>query len=446
MIPQPIAVPRLSFSRSLLGFVSLLLLFLAAPRVDGQAQSTPTGAGKLAAIQATGSKRYSSEQIAAAAGLRIGQIVQKDDFQGAANRLAALGPFANIRFRFSSKGEDVTLEFQLEDAPALPVSFDNFPWFTDAELAQAFQEAGIAFDGTAPEQGTILDAMDQALTKILATRGVHGTVEHQVLAAPDGDQKWQQFHLVGSNLIVGALEFSDPLALRDRSVHLHLPDIVGHPYSRFAIEMFDFEQVRPVYLSNGHLRVRFGPAKARFAGDPTKPLPDLVSVLVPVEPGAEYKWGGVTWTGNRVLATSELDGFIGLKTGDLADGMKIFAAWEHVRDAYAQRGYLDAQLTTEPNFDEAVGRAAYRAAIVEGSQYRMGDLILSGLSIEGEKRIRAGWKLAKGDVFDRIYFDAFIDQGAKQALGDLPVHYEQIGRLLRSDPKTSTTDVLLDFH
>ena len=433
-----------SLHAALLLLLNLPSFSFALPQVTGQA--APSGSGKLVALQITGSKRYSSDQIASVSGLHTGDAVRKEDFQGAANRLGALGVFSSVRYRFSSKGEDVTAEFQVEDAPAVPISFDNFPWFSDAELAQAVKDSVILFDGSAPEQGAILDSIAQALEKVLPTRGVHGTVAHDLLTHPDNEEKFQQFRVEGANLKVGAVEFSDPLAASDNRVQDRLPDIVGKPYSRYAIELFDFEQVRPVYLDHGRLRVHFGPPTARISGDPTKPMPDEVKVFVPVEPGPAYKWGGVTWSGNSVLASSYLDGLIGMKAGDPIDGTKLIAAWDNVSAAYGHRGYLDAKITPEASFNDAAAQVSYRVSIVEGPQYVMGELILTGLSLEGERRLRAGWRIGKGEIFDRTYFDEFLAKGAKQSFGDLPVHFDQIGHWLRTDPKTGTVDVLLDFH
>jgi outer membrane protein assembly factor BamA len=440
------AAKGLARTLSLFGLITSTFLVVPLFPARAQAPGTPGGEGKLAAIHVAGSKRYSSEQIATAFGLQIGQMIHREDMQAAADHLAELGPFAKVLYRFSSRQSDITIEIQVEDAAGLPVSFDNFPWFTDAELTQALKDSGILFDGTAPDHGTILDAMTQALTKVLAVRGVHAVVEHAVVNAPESDDKIQQFQIVGSSLNVSAVEFSDPLAMSDRNVRLRLSDIVGHPFSRYAVEMFDFEVVRPVYLAQGHLRVSFGPPNARFAGDPTKPLPNTVTVLVTVNPGPVFKFGGVTWSGNRLLAASELDAMAGLKAGDPADGLKIFAAWDRVRDAYGQRGFLDAKVTPEPGFEEVNGRVTYRVSLDEGPQYHMRDLVLTGLSLEGERRIRAAWKIGKGEVFNRVYFEEFVNKGAKEAFGDLPAHYDEIGRWLRTDPKTAVVDVLLDFR
>jgi outer membrane protein assembly factor BamA len=154
----------------------------------------------------------------------------------------------------------------------------------------------------------------------------------------------------------------------------------------------------------------------------------------------------VGWSGNSALASSYLDGLVALPAGAPVDGMKLLAAWDRVSAAYGHRGYLDAKITPAASFNDDAAQVSYRVSVVEGPQYVMGDLILTGLSLEGERRLRASWHIGKGEAFDRTYFDEFLAKGAKESFGDLPVHFDNIGHWLRTDPKTATVDVLLDFH
>lgn len=192
--------------------------------------------------------------------------------------------------------------------------------------------------------------------------------------------------------------------------------------------------------------MKFAPPTARFEGDPTKPLPDKIYVLAPIEPGPAYTWGGVEWTGNSVISTAELDKFVELKAGEVADGVKMEAGWNHATDAYGAQGYLDAKLTPTPHYDDKSARVSYTVSISEGPQYRMGQLVLTGLSLEGERRIRAAWQIPKGAVFNEGVYDEFVAHGTKEAFIGLPFHYEKIGRFLQTDPQAGTVDVLLDFQ
>ncbi len=402
-----------------------------------------SGNGKLESIKITGSVKYRSEQIAPATGLSPGTTITKYDLQRGADRLAQIGLFASVQYRFASEDTGVRAEYHVTDAPAVSVWFDNFPWFTDDELTAALKRAVPLFDGSAPDHGSLLEELSDALESLLATRGVHSSVSHALVRAPVTDAQVQQFHVEHAAVNIAGVEFSDPLAQGDRGVQLRLSDVVGQPFSRTLVELFEFEQVRPVYLSHAFLRVRFGAPTVRITGSGGDAR---VTVVAPIEPGAAFGWGGVTWSGNSVASSAELNGLIALRPGDPADGMKMEKMWDAVRDEYTRRGYLDINLAATPQFDDAAKRVTYAVAIAEGPLYHMGKLVLTGLSIEGERRIRAAWGIAEGAAFNKDIYEQFAATGIKQAFTGLPFHYEKVGRFLQQDPAKGTVDVLLDFQ
>ncbi len=407
-------------------------------------EAPQSGSERLASVVVTGSHRYKSQEIAKATGLQSGKTITRDELQLVADRLARLGIFTNVQYKFSSGPGGLAVDFEVADAPTIPVTFDNFPKLSDDELSTAIKNAVVLFDGTAPENGTILATMSNAVEEVIATRGLHATVVHSVVTSPSGHV--QQFRIDGDVLRVAQVEFSDPLAKSDPAIQQGISQLIGKPFSRSAIELFEFEQVRPIYLTHAFLRVKFAPPTARFEGDPTKPLPDKVYVLAPIDPGPAYTWGEVEWTGNSVISTAELDKFVELKAGEVADGVKMEAGWNHATDAYGAQGYLDAKLTPTPHYDDKAARVSYTVSLSEGPQYRMGQLVLTGLSLEGERRIRAAWQIPKGAVFNEGVYDEFVAHGTKEAFSGLPFHYDKIGRFLQTDPQAGTVDVLLDFQ
>jgi outer membrane protein assembly factor BamA len=409
--------------------------FAQAPNTDGN--------GKLESVNVTGSAKYRSDQIAPETGLSVGTTITKFDLQRGADRLAQLGLFASVQYRFATEDTGVRAEYQVTDAPTLPVLFDNFPWFTDDELIAALKKGVPLFDGTAPQRGSILNEMSSTLELLLGTRGVNSTVSIALTTAPTTDAQVMQLHVEHAGMNIASVEFTDPLAQGDRGVQQRLADVVGQQFSRTLVELFEFEQVRPVYLSHAFLRVRFGVPVARITGSGAGAR---VAVSAPVEPGVAFAWNGVVWSGNASIASAILNGIIALKPGDPADGMKLESMWDGVRDEYTRRGYLDVNLVAAPHFDDSAKRVTYAVSITEGPMYHMGKLVLTGLSIEGERRIRAAWGIAQGAVFNKEIYEQFANTGVKQAFIGLPFHYEKVGRFLQEDPNSGSVDVLLDFQ
>jgi outer membrane protein assembly factor BamA len=423
--------------------VALAALVCLAGSAHAQAAA---GSAKLEGVTIEGSTRYKSDQIAAAIGMKPGMTVDRDALQAGADKLSALGLFSSVNYKFSSVPAGVRVTYTVIDAPAAPVIFDNFPWVTDAEIIDSLRQSGVLFDGTAPFGGSNLDTISQAIEKFLDSRSIHARVSHSMVADPATGQQVQQFRADDVTLIVNSVTFSDDLAAKDVGLTDRVPDLVGKPYSRETIELFTFEQVRPLYLGRAYLRAQFPPPTAKLAAGSANPLDAKLDVTINIVPGARYTWAGVQWVGNTGIHSDELDRLVDLKAGDPLDANRFTLITQHIEDLYHQRGYLDFKLDLQPHYDEKAARVSYSANINEGPQYHMGKLVLTGLSPEGERRIRKAWGIAPDAVFDETVYQEFVDHGIKAAFAGLPVHYEKQGHFLEQDASNAKVNVLLDFQ
>ncbi len=399
-------------------------------------------------VHASGSHRYSDAQIAATAGLKPGDPINNQTLQDISDELAQLGVFSRVSFRFSAKNNRATVNFELEDASIVPVMFENFPWFTDQELSDEIRRAVPLFDGGAPRGGSLIDDITAALSAKLASRGIKSNVEHTVLTEPSSDEEVVQFRQDDVNFTIASLSFGDSAAQNSEKIHDRISDLVGKKFSRFAIELFENEQVRPIYLSAGHIRVKLGAPVVHLNGDGEQGQ-STVDVQIPIEPGRVFRLSSAAWSGNMAIDDASLSRLVSVKPGDLADGMKLASGWQQIELEYGHRGYLDAKITPVPKFDDASGTVRYDVTIVEGPQYRMGELVITGLSLDAERRLRNAWRLAPGQVFDKTFLDSTLSKLEKPTVaifGDLPVHYAQTGHLLRTDPQSHVIDVLIDFR
>lgn len=421
------------------------LLFPLLP-IPGRAQATaPTPI--LEGIHAEGS-HLPEAPILAETGLKLGRPVTKDQLQLSADRLGQLGLFSKINYDYRTRVDGLSVTFHLEDAPRVPVSFDNIPWFTDGELGDAIRKTVPFFDGTAPEAGVILDRVGDAIASLLATHKLNVTVEHQVTDNPLGAGTIQQFKINGASARIAQLEFSDPLAGASRALQQHLSEIVGKPYSRQTIDLFLMEKVRPSYLQQGYLRVQLGPPDIRLAGNPNLPLTDSLPVFVPVVLGPQFHWDGVRWTGNTVITAAALTGHLGRKLGEIANGYEIDAGWDRAREEYERLGFLDVKLDPRAVFNDQAQTVVYEVSMQEGQQYRSGQLVLTGVSLAAERLIRSAWPMTAGEVFDKQKYEEFLIKLQKRStsiFGELPIHYEEVGHWLRTDAAKNTVDVLFDF-
>lgn len=412
------------------------------------AQTAGSGTAELREVKCDGQKKLTEGQIAGLTGLQTGTQVGREDLQKAADKLVASGLFATVKYDFKTRAEGLTLDFHVTESPRVPAYYDNFPWFGDSELNDAIRAQLPFFDGTLPEAGNVVDIAADAIHGLLVAHKLDLPVQHQVVGNPLGDGNIQQFTVEGAGLKIASLSFSDAALAANPVVQQHLSEINGKPYSRTTIDVFLAEQIRPVYLRQGYLKAKLGPPEVRLSGPPTAKLPEALPVYVPVATGDVYHFGDVQWSGNNVISSIALGAYLGLKNGAVANGMEMEAALEQIREEYGRRGYLDATVQPESSFDDAAHTVSYKIAISEGKQYHMGGWVITGISSNGESRVRTTFPIAAGDVFDKIKYEDYLVQlqsHSKDIFGELPVHYDSVGHWLRADAAKGTVDVLLDF-
>jgi outer membrane protein assembly factor BamA len=415
---------------------------------SARSQSAAVTTVPLLEIHTDGLKSLQEPQVAALSGLQTGAQIGKDDLQAAADKLVQTGLFAKVRYNFQSRTDGLVITFHVEEAARIPAYFDNLPWFADSELNDAIRARLPFYDGTLPGAGSVVDEAADALGQFLVTHGLQAAVEHQLVANPNGDGSVQDFHIVADALRIARIEFGDPALNSSRVVQQQLSELLGKPYSRVAIDLFLTEQVRPLFQQKGLLRAKLGPPEVRLTGNPNLKLPEQIPVFIPITNGPTYHWKGAEWTGNSVLSSFTLAGAIGLKPGDVADGMTIEAGWERVREEYGHRGYLQARIDPTPAYDDQAHTVAYTIRVVEGKAYRFGTIVLTGLSSTAERRLRDAWPIAPGEVFDKIRFEEFLTKlqsHREEVFQDLPLHYDEVGHWLQTDDAKGTVDVLLDF-
>ncbi|MGA2811280.1 MAG: POTRA domain-containing protein [Candidatus Acidiferrum sp.] len=436
--------------RSILLIAACGVLFLPVFSDGGvaNAQTASPPAAALRQVSATGLKSFPESAVVALSELTVGAQVGRADLQAAADRLLQTGLFASVNYNFKTRDNSVSVEFQLQEAPRLPVYFDNLPWVADSELAEAIHRKLPFYDGQLPAAGNILDQASEAVSALLVAHGLNLVIEHQPVPNPLGDGDVLQFRAQGASMQIASITFSDPTLTLSNAVQQHLGEIEGHEYSRIAIELFLAEQIRPFYLQQGKLRVKLGPPEVRLTGNPNQKLPERLPVFIPVNVGEIYRWKGALWHGNSALSETALDSLLGAKIGATANGMDIEAGWERIREQYGQKGYLEVKIDSTPSYDDNARTISYTVSIEEGQAFKFGKLILTGLSLEGERRLKQSWVIAPDAVFDKSVFEDFLTKlqaHRAKIFGDLPVHYDDVGHWLQTDPKQGTVDVLLDF-
>lgn len=425
----------LSFLESLL--LVMTLLFVSAP-CHAQQQVT------LRKIEFIGLKRLTPQQVIDASGLKVGDKVDRDKIDAAANKLLQSGLFRRLGYKLRTTANEATVTFEVEEsAKGLPVVFENFVWFSEEEILAAIKADLPYYDGTSPAAGPTADKIAAALQKLLNRKNIPGQVE----SVPNVTKDRQElvFSVKGNRIPVCALHFPGASAIPEPELIKISQPVLKTDYSKKDIDAFTASTLVPFYRRLGHLQAQFEPLTVTPTNSPQ--CAGGVEVTIPVEEGPRYQWAGSVWDGNDKLTVTELATALGMNPGDLADGTRIDNGLKKVREEYGHRGYLTARVKAAPEFDDGASRVRYRFDVLEGPRYFMGKLIVNGLPADEADQLKTKWTLGTNSVFDDSYVETFRQNGLREFMTDLARRSPTVRMIVevetRPDSQKQTVDVIV---
>lgn len=401
----------------------LLWLSLCATGVSQTRSSAPGSSRvghKLIALKVSGTTTYTDGEILAASGLQLGQDAAEAEFKEAAQHLVNSGMFADVVYSFSYSDNGVHVDFKLTDidkSKLIPARFDNFVWFTDADLISAIDGSVPLFKQLLPAQGQLSDQVAQALQTLLAKKQLPGRVSF-IREANDqnGGNLSDIFYRVDEvTMPIRRVEF--PGASPDQAASLSSAQsrLGGAEYSRSSIAAVARLDLLPVLLERGYLKAQFDLSSAhvipRGENQPSEEVD--VDVLIPVAAGKQYRISTVTWLGTSAVSTKDAEGLFHLTAGEPADAVALSRDIEALTKVYHARGYMAAQIQPDPQFDDEKATVHFDMHVTEGDLYKMGDLEIVGIDVGSRDRLREAWTLAQGQPYNADYTRKFLADASR---------------------------------
>ncbi|HET6975320.1 MAG TPA: FtsQ-type POTRA domain-containing protein [Pyrinomonadaceae bacterium] len=399
---------------------------------------------KIAKIEAEGLQTVTSETVIATSGLKIGDPFSEADTDAAAERLASSGLFKKVGYRTRYVDTSVTITFQLEELKGQwsPVAFDNFIWFSDEELATAIKRDVPTFNGSAPDAGDTTEAIKKALQNLLTERKLPGQVEYNLT------ENEHLFRVEGVPMKICTLHFPGSQSVPEDKLIQVTRSSMDQEYSRQSAKTFPTHGLYPIYSELGHLRASFG---APVAKPDSKSGCEGVDLTIPVNEGPKYSWAKAEWSGNQVLEAPELDGALGMKPGEVANGKKLDKGLTECKKAYGKSGHIQTRMSPTPEFDDAASKVTFKIAVNEGPQYRMGTVEFKGFSPADAATLSKRWALKSGEVYDQTYSSRFFRDEAREITTRIASERESQGKPLpnidtRETPNRQTLIVNLTIE
>ena len=398
----------------------LLLLCLGSP-VSAVAQTQkpisqmPASARQLIAVKVIGSKRFAEQDIVAATGLQLRTPVNDDDFKRAARRLGDTGVFTDIAYSYSYSPAGTKLEFHVVDADKfVPVRFEDFVWFSDADLVRRIKEHAPLFDGELPLSGRLPEEVSDVLQAMLVEKSIPGHVEYERVGKSDAPVQAILYRVADVLIQIRNVEFVGAGEAELPALTAASRRVFEREYSRTVLRSLVEKQLLPVYYSRGYLKASFGDPQPNVVKQPSASNDEgprnltIVDVSFPVTPGQQYRLKSLQWSGNQAIPTETLAKMVRLEPGQAANMVRLGDSLAEIQKLYGSKGYVTAQITPQPSFDETAGTVAITLDVKEGPVFHMGDLEFRGLDNGLTAKLRNAWKIRPGEIYNSTYLSEYL--------------------------------------
>ena len=430
-------------------FIAVLGLLAVA---QGFAQTPAPKAGRKAgakkpeatqwpiqSLSVEGNRNFTKQQILAVAGLKVGQVAGKTEFDAARDRLVATGCFETVGYRFapSKDSSGYAASFQVaEVSPLYPVQFEGLP-AKPGEIAAWLQSKDPMFAPKLPPTSELLSRYTRLVQDFLDSKNQSEKVLGKL--TPIGVNDFAiVFRSARALPTIAQVKFAGNQALPTTLLQNKLAEVAfGFPYTEAGFRTLLDNAIRPLYDARGRVRVTFPKIT-------TEPAIDVngLALTVTVDEGPEFKLGEVKFSGNYAAKSADLLKIGKFQTGEVANFEGVYLGIDRIKKRMQRMGYLRAETSIERAIHDKTKIVDLTVRIDEGAQFSFGKLTIEGLDLNGEAAIKKLWGLQPGKPFDADYPDFFLNRIREEGLFE---HLHKTKAVTKMDEQNHRVDVTLQF-
>jgi outer membrane protein insertion porin family len=388
------------------------------------ASGQPVAAQKFQpkSIQFKGAPEFTDQELTAAAGLKLGMVLDFTEMKGHSQKLMDTGVFETLGFKF----DGVDLVYTLVPFTNLyPARLENLPLTPGKELDAALHARSPLYHGKVPAEGGVTEQVRKALEEMLEARGI----KTSVAAMPFTDPKLHEvtamsFSITAPPVRVGEIHMegvspemqAGVKAVEDsvRKTNYDTENSADNIERAFAL----------LYTDEGYAAVK---VHAVRSGNPVVAGEAIdVPFSVSIEQGQLYKLGAIHLQSGELLTLAEINkaaGAISYKSGNLSetlsvkDGVALRTAVLYIAGQYKSKGFMDCVVTPHPQYDDANGIVNYTLEVKPGPVYTMGKLTIENGADDLRAAMLAAWKMPAGAVFNQGAIQTYYSSQGNTALG-----------------------------
>lgn len=415
-------------------------------------------------IRVIGNRRIPKETILARLFTHVGDQYDPTSIERDFNSLWNTGYFENLRIEREDTEKGIILNVYVQERPTIrEVNYKGLNSVSVSDVLDRFKKEKVALSPESQYDPTKIKHAEAVLREILAEHGHQfSTIRTEVRTIPPASVQVNFNVKEGPTVKVGKIQFTGNQHISGRVLRRAMVNLkpVGIPYSLIFENLFartfdaskleeDTERVRQVYRDKGYYNAAIEEPKTQIRDQgglnwfTFRPRTGKrIDILMPVEEGARYRLGTITFTGNKAVTnTKALRSTFAVKDGDWFNATLLGKGLENLKKAYGQLGYINFGAIPRPVFDEQKKTVSLVIDIDEGKPFYVGRIEFQGNTITRDRVIRRELLLDEGQVYNsQLWEMSLLRLNQLEYFEPLKVDQDSEAH---QDPEAGTVDLLL---
>lgn len=369
---------------------------------------------EIADIQVTGAKRYNAQNILSTSGLKIGDVITipSEKFSGIIHKLWGYKLFSDVDiFITKTEGDKVYLELAIVETPSLT---EVIITGVSSKKAKEIETQTELKKGLTKVNESLIAKTKDYLSNKYRKEGYFNAKVNIATKQDTSDVNGVKMLINidrGRKVKIKNIDFEGNTNFADSKLRSKLKKTkIKNPLRFWKRSKY----VKANYQEDKNALIDFykenGYRDARITFDTLIKGKDDISLKINVEEGKKYYFGDIKFLGNSVYKNDQLSHILGLKKGDVYNGVELKKRISdpnpdvnNIANLYQNSGYLFSQIM--PVEVSAVNDTInFEVRIHEGKQAYINNVSVKGNSITNDKviyremRTRPGYLYAKDDI------------------------------------------------
>jgi outer membrane protein insertion porin family len=411
-------IARLLASRNCLAGLLLLLTLAMAGGAAGAQQGQT-----IDQIRVIGNRRIPKETILARLFTHVGDQYDPISIERDFNSLWNTAYFDDLRIEREDSEKGIILNIFVKEKPTIrEINYKGLNSISVSDVLDRLKKEKVGFTVESQYDPTKIKRAETVIKELLAEHGHQfATDKIEVKTIPPASVQVNFNIKEGPTVKVGEIKFTGNQHISSLLLRRAMKNLkpIGIPYSIIFENLFaqtfdaskleeDTERVRQAYRDKGYYAAAVEEPKTQirdegglnwFTFRPNKGK--RIDILMPIEEGARYRLGTITFTGNKAVSNVKaLRATFAVKDGDWFDATLISKGLENLKKAYGQLGYINFGAIPKPVFNEDKKTVSLDIDIDEGKPFYVSRIEFEGNTITRDKVIRRELMLDEGSVYN----------------------------------------------